>query len=79
MPALLETYVMHMARQASFGLADELRRRCSGAASAALMLSHWERLQARAAPSQITSMSCLHSLGKQTSSCRPLKQCGMCH
>ena len=38
-------------RQASFGLADELRRRCSGAASAALMLSHWERLQARACPS----------------------------
>jgi ribosome assembly protein 1 len=31
--------------QASFGLADDLRRRTSGGASAALMLSHWERLQ----------------------------------
>ena len=32
--------------QASFGLADDLRARTSGGASAALMLSHWERLQA---------------------------------
>ena len=31
--------------QASFGLANDLRRRTSGGASAALMLSHWERLQ----------------------------------
>jgi ribosome assembly protein 1 len=31
--------------EASFGLADELRRKTSGAASASLMLSHWERLQ----------------------------------
>lgn len=34
-----------MPAQASFGLADDLRRRTSGGASAALMLSHWERLQ----------------------------------
>lgn len=33
--------------EASFGLADEMRRRCSGAAAASLMLSHWERLQVR--------------------------------
>ncbi|KAK9869094.1 hypothetical protein WJX84_011258 [Apatococcus fuscideae] len=31
--------------EASFGLADDMRRRSSGAASASLMLSHWERLQ----------------------------------
>lgn len=31
--------------EASFGLADELRKRTSGAASASLLLSHWERLQ----------------------------------
>jgi ribosome assembly protein 1 len=30
--------------EAAFGLAAELRRRCSGAASASLLLSHWERL-----------------------------------
>ena len=30
--------------EASFGLADELRRRSSGAASASLLLSHWARL-----------------------------------
>ena len=35
----------HMPAQASFGLADDLRARTSGGASAALMLSHWERLQ----------------------------------
>jgi translation elongation factor EF-G len=38
----------HLPAQASFGLADDLRARTSGGASAALMLSHWERLQARA-------------------------------
>lgn len=31
--------------EASFGLADELRRSTSGAASASLLLSHWQRLQ----------------------------------
>lgn len=31
--------------EASFGLADELRKRTSGAASASLLLSHWERLK----------------------------------
>ncbi|KDD76506.1 hypothetical protein H632_c202p3, partial [Helicosporidium sp. ATCC 50920] len=30
--------------EASFGLADDLRRRSSGGAAAALMLAHWERL-----------------------------------
>lgn len=30
--------------EASFGLADEMRRRSSGAAQASLMLSHWERV-----------------------------------
>ena len=35
----------HLPAQASFGLADDLRARTSGGASAALMLSHWERLQ----------------------------------
>lgn len=34
--------------EASFGLADDMRRRSSGAASASLMLSHWERLQVSA-------------------------------
>ena len=38
----------HLPAQASFGLADDLRARTSGGASAALMLSHWERLQVRA-------------------------------
>jgi translation elongation factor EF-G len=31
--------------EASFGLADEMRRKCSGAASVSALLSHWERLQ----------------------------------
>ncbi|GIL84225.1 hypothetical protein Vretifemale_12915, partial [Volvox reticuliferus] len=35
----------YLPAEASFGLADEMRRRSSGAASASLMLSHWERLQ----------------------------------
>lgn len=30
--------------EASFGLADELRSRCSGAASCSMLFSHWERL-----------------------------------
>jgi len=39
--------------EASFGLADEMRRRSSGAASASLLLSHWERLQVGAACSAL--------------------------
>ncbi|MEW5312778.1 MAG: hypothetical protein WDW38_004386 [Sanguina aurantia] len=31
--------------EASFGLADEMRRKSSGGASASLLLSHWQRLQ----------------------------------
>lgn len=34
----------HLPMAASFGLADELRRKTSGAASVQLLLSHWERL-----------------------------------
>ena len=34
----------HLPVEASFGFADELRRRSSGNASASLMLSHWEKL-----------------------------------
>ena len=34
----------HLPVEASFGFADELRRKSSGSASASLMLSHWERL-----------------------------------
>ena len=34
----------HLPVQASFGFVDDMRRRSSGAASASLMLSHWERL-----------------------------------
>ena len=41
----LFSILAYMPAQASFGLADDLRRRTSGGASAALMLSHWERLQ----------------------------------
>lgn len=42
-----DTFVVHayLPAEASFGLADELRKRCSGAASASLLLSHWERMQ----------------------------------
>ncbi len=42
-----DTFVIHayLPAEASFGLADELRKRCSGAASASLLLSHWERMQ----------------------------------
>jgi translation elongation factor EF-G len=36
----------YLPAEASFGLADEMRRKSSGAASASLLLSHWERLQA---------------------------------
>lgn len=35
----------YLPAEASFGFVDELRRRSSGAASASLMLSHWERLE----------------------------------
>lgn len=41
----LFSILAYLPAQASFGLADDLRRRTSGGASAALMLSHWERLQ----------------------------------
>lgn len=34
----------YLPAEASFGFLDELRRRSSGAASASLLLSHWERL-----------------------------------
>ena len=34
----------YLPAEASFGLADEMRRKSSGAASASRMLSHWERL-----------------------------------
>ena len=34
----------HLPAQGALGLADDLRSRSSGAASASLMLSHWERL-----------------------------------
>lgn len=40
----LFTIHAYLPAEASFGFADELRRRSSGAASASLMLSHWERL-----------------------------------
>ncbi len=44
-----DTFLVHayLPVAASFGLADDLRRRCSGAASISLLLSHWERIQAR--------------------------------
>jgi ribosome assembly protein 1 len=35
----------HLPVAESFGLADDIRRRCSGAASVSLLLSHWERMQ----------------------------------
>ncbi|PRW32859.1 ribosomal S5 Elongation factor G III V family [Chlorella sorokiniana] len=41
----LFTVHAYLPAEASFGFADELRRRSSGAATASLMLSHWERLQ----------------------------------
>ena len=34
----------HLPVAASFGLADDIRRKCSGAASVSLLMSHWERL-----------------------------------
>lgn len=42
-----DQFVVHayLPVEASFGLADEMRRRSSGAASVSLLLSHWERLQ----------------------------------
>ena len=40
----LFTIHAYLPAEASFGFADELRRRSSGAASASMMLSHWERL-----------------------------------
>ncbi|GMH33552.1 hypothetical protein BSKO_01386 [Bryopsis sp. KO-2023] len=41
----LFTVLAYLPVEASFGLADELRKKTSGAASASLLLSHWERLQ----------------------------------
>ena len=35
----------YLPAEASFGFVDHMRRKSSGAASASLMLSHWERLQ----------------------------------
>ena len=42
-----DTFLVHayLPVEASFGLADEMRRRCNGAASVSLMLSHWERVE----------------------------------
>jgi ribosome assembly protein 1 len=40
----LFTIHAYLPAEASFGFADEMRRRSSGAASASLLLSHWERL-----------------------------------
>mmetsp|Transcript_11684 Transcript_11684/g.13880 ORF Transcript_11684/g.13880 Transcript_11684/m.13880 type:complete len:234 (-) Transcript_11684:152-853(-) len=40
----LYTVHAHLPAAESFGLADELRRETSGAASAVLVLSHWERM-----------------------------------
>lgn len=45
----LFTVHAYLPAEASFGFADELRRRSSGAATASLLLSHWERLQVRCA------------------------------
>ena len=42
--------------EASFGFADDMRRKSSGAASASLLLSHWERLQVRLI--QLMSLKC---------------------
>ena len=50
-----------MPAQASFGLADDLRRRTSGGASAALMLSHWERLQVPFRAWRTPSLRALHA------------------
>lgn len=46
-PLPLPAVHAYLPAEASFGFADELRRRSSGAAAASLMLSHWERLQVR--------------------------------
>ena len=46
----------YLPAQASFGFADDMRRRSSGAASASLMLSHWERLQVRRPPATSRSI-----------------------
>ena len=42
-----DTFLVHayLPVEASFGLADEIRRKCSGAASVSLLLSHWERVE----------------------------------
>ena len=42
-----DTFLVHayLPVEASFGLADEMRRKCSGAASVSLLLSHWERVE----------------------------------
>jgi hypothetical protein len=55
--------------EASFGLADEMRRRSSGAASASLLLSHWERLQVRRAGDRQHAHARLCRLASQTSAC----------
>ncbi|KAK9794308.1 hypothetical protein WJX73_002877 [Symbiochloris irregularis] len=41
----LFSVLAHLPVQSSFGFVDDMRRKSSGAASASLMLSHWERLQ----------------------------------
>ena len=41
----LFSILAYLPAEASFGFVDHMRRKSSGAASASLMLSHWERLQ----------------------------------
>lgn len=43
----LFSILAYLPAEASFGFVDNMRRRSSGAASASLMLSHWERLQVK--------------------------------
>ena len=57
------------AAQASFGFVDDMRRKSSGAASASLMLSHWERLQVRLGACR-HALPCMHLLASGSAACR---------
>jgi hypothetical protein len=65
--------------EASFGLADEMRRRSSGAASASLLLSHWERLQVRPAAASVPpALTTVGLLSRHVYASALVAWCGNC-
>jgi ribosome assembly protein 1 len=63
--------------EGSFGLAHDMRRHTSGAASASLLLSHWERLQVRGSGAAGAGPWCaVRGLGLHTTAPEPTRNAG---